>query len=123
MPTGFRRGAPAPPGPWARLARAVGGLLLGLVALRAAPAHAFPFVYVANRGDNTVSVLDAATNTGAATVPVGSGPEAVAVGAALWLAWSTLPCPVRCGWAPSGSALGDSIRWLPPSTGARQRNC
>jgi YVTN family beta-propeller protein len=36
-------------------------------------------VYVTNQGDNTVSVIDTATNTVTATIPVGSGPSGVAV--------------------------------------------
>jgi YVTN family beta-propeller protein len=36
-------------------------------------------VYVTNRGDNTVSVIDASTRTVTATVPVGKTPAAVAV--------------------------------------------
>jgi YVTN family beta-propeller protein len=35
--------------------------------------------YVTNAGSNTVSVIDPATNTVVATVPVGSGPAGVAV--------------------------------------------
>src|SRR5262245_54825693 len=35
--------------------------------------------YVTNQNDNTVSVIDTATNSIIATVPVGSGPAAVAV--------------------------------------------
>jgi YVTN family beta-propeller protein len=37
-------------------------LAMGLGAM-ASPAEAAPFVYVSNGGDNTVSVIDAATNT------------------------------------------------------------
>ena len=36
-------------------------------------------VYVANAYDGTVSVIDAATNTVTATIPVGSNPGEVAV--------------------------------------------
>ena len=32
-------------------------------------------VYVTNGGDNTVSVIDAATNTVTATIPVGTSPR------------------------------------------------
>lgn len=35
--------------------------------------------YVTNSNDNTVSVIDTVTNSVIATVPVGSGPSAVAV--------------------------------------------
>ncbi len=37
------------------------------------------FAYVANNGSNTVSAINAATNTVVATVAEGSGPSAVAV--------------------------------------------
>jgi YVTN family beta-propeller protein len=36
-------------------------------------------IYVANVGDNTVSVIDAATGTVTATIGVGSSPDGVAV--------------------------------------------
>src|SRR5260370_23622305 len=36
-------------------------------------------IYVANRSDNTVTVIDGASNTVSATVPVGTSPVAVAV--------------------------------------------
>jgi YVTN family beta-propeller protein len=54
-------------------------LAVGL-ALAASRAEAQPFAYVTNSGDNTVSVIDTATNTvEAATLAVGNGPNAVAV--------------------------------------------
>ncbi|WP_176541322.1 MULTISPECIES: YncE family protein [unclassified Bacillus (in: firmicutes)] len=37
------------------------------------------YAYVANNGDNNVSVIDASTNTVTATVPVGAGPFGTAV--------------------------------------------
>ena len=40
---------------------------------------AAPYAYVTNSEDNTVSVIDTATNTVTATVPVGSYPWGVAV--------------------------------------------
>jgi YVTN family beta-propeller protein len=40
---------------------------------------ASPFAYIANYGDNTVSVIDIATSTVIATVPVGLSPYGVAV--------------------------------------------
>jgi YVTN family beta-propeller protein len=40
---------------------------------------AAPFVYVTNSGDNTVSVIDTATNTVTATVKVGYYPDGIAV--------------------------------------------
>jgi YVTN family beta-propeller protein len=56
-------------------------VLLGLLgmALWAMPAAAAPFVYVTNDASNTVSVLDTATNTVVATVPVGFQPAGVAI--------------------------------------------
>jgi YVTN family beta-propeller protein len=50
-------------------------------ALMASSAEAAPFAYVANTGSNTVSVVDTATHPPSvvATVPVGVGPNAVAV--------------------------------------------
>jgi len=42
-------------------------------------AGATPFAYITNMGSNTTSVIDIANNTVTATVPVGSGPEGVAV--------------------------------------------
>jgi YVTN family beta-propeller protein len=48
-------------------------LVMGLGAM-APPAEAAPFAYVANGGDNTVSVIDTATNTVVATIPVGNVP-------------------------------------------------
>lgn len=52
---------------------------LAAMVLWAIPAHAAPFAYVTNAGDNTVSVIDSATNTVRATIPVGLYPVAVAV--------------------------------------------
>jgi len=56
-------------------------LSLGLlgVMLVSAPAEAKPFAYVTNFFSNTVSVIDTATNTVVATVPVGSFPSGVAI--------------------------------------------
>src|SRR5438105_338088 len=58
-------------------------VLLGLLgmALWSMPVGAAPFAYVTNRGSDTVSVLDTATNTVIATIPVGVGrvPEEVAI--------------------------------------------
>jgi YVTN family beta-propeller protein len=51
------------------LAMAVGGL----------SANAQSFVYVANNGDNTVSVISTTTNTVVATVPVGVNPWGLAI--------------------------------------------
>ncbi len=56
---------------WAMLAMGLG--------LLASPAAAAPFAYVANSSGNSVSVIDTATNTVVATIPVGVAPRAVAV--------------------------------------------
>ena len=53
------------------------GLLLAL-ALSAA-AHAAPFAYITNASSSSVSVIDIASNSVVATVPVGSFPNGVAV--------------------------------------------
>ena len=52
------------------------GLSLGLlgVMLASTLAEAKPFAYVPNSRSGTVSVIDTATNTVVATVPVGSDP-------------------------------------------------
>jgi len=50
---------------------------LALAALTT-PAPAAPLVYVANLGSGTVSVIDAATSTVVATIPVGSDPNGIA---------------------------------------------
>ena len=43
------------------------------------PAEAAPFAYVTDNGSNSVSVIDTATNTVMATVPVGNNPVGVAI--------------------------------------------
>jgi YVTN family beta-propeller protein len=54
-------------------------LAMGL-GLLASPAEAAPFAYVVNNGDNTVSVIDTATNTVVGTpIPVGGLPNGVAI--------------------------------------------
>jgi len=58
--------------------RAVSLGLLGVM-LASTPAEAQPFAYVTNFSSNTVSVIDTATNTVVATVPVGTNPEGVAI--------------------------------------------
>ena len=56
-------------------------LAMGL-GLLASPAEAAPFAYVVNNGDNTVSVIDTATNTVVGTpIQVGDSPSLVAVAA------------------------------------------
>ncbi|WP_158545140.1 YncE family protein [Dyella monticola] len=69
-----------------RALRCSAPLLMAWVAL---PAFANNHAYVANCLDNTVSVVDMATNTVSATVPVGSNPLSIAVspnGAAVYTA-------------------------------------
>jgi YVTN family beta-propeller protein len=44
----------------------------------AVPAHAQSFAYVTNSADGTVSVINTATNTVAATIPVGNAPQELA---------------------------------------------
>src|SRR3990170_3787634 len=72
-------------GKWSRFLPAgirLGGLVTLLsvwMALHAVPAQAGPFAYIPNDGSNTVSVIDTATNTVTATVPVGANPAGVAV--------------------------------------------
>ncbi|MFD5428912.1 YncE family protein, partial [Streptomyces sp. NPDC127084] len=58
----------------------VAGLALPVVASQ--PAHAVPpgtYAYVANQDDDTLSVIDTATQTVVATIPAGDGPRGVAV--------------------------------------------
>ncbi|MGH8509815.1 MAG: calcium-binding protein [Gammaproteobacteria bacterium] len=55
-------------------------VLSALLALAlSAAAYAAPFAYITNSGSNNVSVIDTASNTVTATVPVGTNPEGVAV--------------------------------------------
>lgn len=66
-------------------------VLAATVVAVAAPAHAAAtrYLYVANLRGNNVSVIDPATNTVVATVPVGANPEGVAVspdGSQAWTA-------------------------------------
>ncbi|GAA2276814.1 hypothetical protein GCM10010430_73390 [Kitasatospora cystarginea] len=78
--------SPGRPPRWAARARALaaGLVLLGAGALpvtAAAPARAATsgtFAYIANAGSNTVSVINAATDTVTTTIPVGLSPFAVA---------------------------------------------
>src|SRR5215831_4391865 len=73
-------------------------LSLGLlgVMLVSTPAEAKPFAYVTNIGSGTVSVIDTATNTVVATVPVGGGPVGVAItpdGTHAYVAHRSFPAP------------------------------
>jgi YVTN family beta-propeller protein len=56
-------------------------VILGFLVLVAGAARTFaaPFAYIGHRGDNTVSVIDLATNTIVRTVVVGSGPGPMAL--------------------------------------------
>ncbi len=56
--------------------------LLWAILGAAGSAHAEPFAYVSNTFSNSVSVIDTATQTVAATVPVGTNPLGVAVNTA-----------------------------------------
>ena len=64
---------------WARGFMALFAIMLAMgLALAACPAEAAPFLYVANSGDSTVSVIDTATNTVVGLIPVGNSPYGVA---------------------------------------------
>src|SRR5580658_2561073 len=64
---------------WARGFMVLFAIVLAMgLALAACPAEAAPFLYVTNASDNTVSVIDTATNTVVATIPVGNFPETLA---------------------------------------------
>ncbi|HEY4587156.1 MAG TPA: beta-propeller fold lactonase family protein [Brevundimonas sp.] len=52
---------------------------LGLMVLAAAGSASAQRAYIANQTDNTVSVIDVATDTVIATIAVGQAPEGVAV--------------------------------------------
>src|SRR5918993_1225982 len=54
-------------------------LALFLVVFGASPVFAQTRAYVTNFSDNTVSVIDTATNTVTTTVSVGAGPRGVAI--------------------------------------------
>ena len=65
---------------WARGFMALFAIVLAMgLALAACPAEAAPFLYVANSGDSTVSVIDTATNTVVGLIPVGNFPLGVAI--------------------------------------------
>jgi len=63
---------------WARVSLWLVAALFA-VSLGALPAQAQPSAYVANNGSNSVSVIDAATNTVLGCVGVGTGPVGVAI--------------------------------------------
>ncbi|MBI2089435.1 MAG: hypothetical protein HYT78_11950 [Deltaproteobacteria bacterium] len=53
---------------------------LGIAVTRPGSSSESDFVYVANREDNTVSVINTASDTVVATIPAGKGPRGVAAG-------------------------------------------
>ena len=73
-----KRGEALPVGLYPARLRIVVPVLLG-IAFGATLANAAPFAYVPNSESDTVSVIDTATNTVTATVPVGNRPLGVAV--------------------------------------------
>jgi YVTN family beta-propeller protein len=64
---------------WARGLAALSVALVLVLALGARVAEASPFAYVANATDNTVSVIDTASNILATTITVGVQPTGIAV--------------------------------------------
>jgi YVTN family beta-propeller protein len=59
--------------------RRFAGLCCAVLALTAGASHAAPFAYITNKDSANVSVIDTATDTVIATVPVGAQPWGVAV--------------------------------------------
>ena len=53
--------------------------VLGAFLLASPAARGAPFAYITNATSNTVSVIDTASDTVTATVPVGNGPTGVAI--------------------------------------------
>jgi YVTN family beta-propeller protein len=68
--------SPEPRGGQATQWWVVATVALVLATAAGEPASAAPFAYISNQGSATVSVIDTATNTVAATVPVGDIPVA-----------------------------------------------
>jgi YVTN family beta-propeller protein len=60
-----------------RSGRWLAGLVLAALGLAALHAGAAPFAYITNQGSHDVSVVDLATQTVIATVPVGRSPAGV----------------------------------------------
>ncbi len=58
---------------------ALGGFFFLVTLAAVCPVLAAPFAYVTNEGSNDVSVIDLATNSVSATIPVGSAPRGVVV--------------------------------------------
>src|SRR5262249_1315798 len=104
---------------WALVGRGV-PVLLGIL-VSAAAAQAAPLAYITNLNDANVSVIDTATNTVTATVPVGADPEGVAVNpnggvvqvpnlgsasvSVIATATNTVTATVGAGLTPSGVAV------------------
>jgi YVTN family beta-propeller protein len=82
MPSRAGHGAAAPfiayPGGNSMLS-SIRSLIAAALVLASAAAVAAPKVYVGNFGDNTVSVIDTATRTVVATIPVAQGPHGMAI--------------------------------------------
>src|SRR5688572_19976396 len=66
---------------WLRATRVSGVIVAAVIGslIATSLAYAEPFAYVTNQDSNTVSVIDTASNTVTATVPVGSTPSSVAI--------------------------------------------
>ncbi len=92
-------------------------LALLLVTVGAVAAEAAPFAYVTNEGFNNVSVIDTATNTVVAAVPVGSRPRGVAItpdGAFAYVAnWNNDFPPVTISVIDTDPASPRIIPWSP----------
>jgi len=56
-----------------------GSLVILVMGIFSSPCWAQPFAYITNFQSRTVSVIDTATNTVAATIPLGFGPVGAAV--------------------------------------------
>ena len=64
----------------ARVFMALFAIMLAMaLGTMASPAAAAPFAYVVNEVSATVSVIDTASNTVVATIPVGENPQGVAI--------------------------------------------
>ncbi len=99
-------------------------ILIGLVIGVMLPCfvRAAPFAYITNTGSDNVSVIDMATNTVVATVPVGDGPFGIAVDylgpriyvanrlsnnvSVIDMATNTVVATVPVGSGPSGVSFG-----------------
>ena len=54
-------------------------VVVAMVGIASQPLFAQPYAYITNRSTNDVSIIDTASNTVSATIPVGSVPIGVAV--------------------------------------------